>query len=852
VQLSQFATSGCNAWLSAGSNLALGRSNARATLDVGGTVVATTYSNLPASTSNQAGVVQLDDTGASSSVLLAPTANALRRLSMAVGSGSSNAAFQVLQNSNAYTLAPGVAIGKSNVTPGAALDVQGAVLATSYSNLPTASTTAPGAVQLINAGGSTSLSNAPTMALVSGLIATVGAIQSSAFVPSGSNLLLQGAAHFLAVNRSNARAVLDVEGDIRANAYSNLPVASTTGAGVVQLVDSSASASVSNAPTANALKTTDALARSIVGSQFTPGGSGYVCSASTSNAFVVGGTSAPQALFDVRGSVRAAAYCNIQSASTTGSGIVQLVDDVTSASTSNAATANAVRTVWNALGSNTTSQFANLGQGTVFLPSNQNLTVGGTLTAGSFCNLPAAGTAAAGVVQLVDSFDWPASNTAPTSSAVQRLYQNVYGRPTFLNASGTSVFTYSNLALGQSNANAALDVAGDVLVSGTIVSSGGGSTTIRNRMINGSFAVQQRPGWPTSNKAWLVGYNSNVGAAFVTNSYVSDRWMLCHSTGINDGLFTATRVATDSLGARPDVLCQHPYALLIRNTRTGTGGPPTTTGLVQVVEGTNTSDLLWGTASGSPVTLSFWANSSVAGNFGVLVRQGGVGVTAAPVVFPTVFTLSTVGAWQHVSLVVPAPPTGTSWATDTSAAFSVTFTFLTNVNVIAANNAWSTWPTGSAVWGVASQVDFTSVNNATFALTGVQLERGARASAYEFRTADAELSLCRRYFESTGIPSLVCYFMSINPLGSTQNYHIASQGWKTSKRVVPLVNTWPADPNVNRGYMLCPSSTTNSVGQMAGVQAPGNFLSVDSAVLVANSGGAASGGMDVDAEFSMY
>ena len=149
------------------------------------------------------------------------------------------------------------------------------------------------------------------------------------------------------------------------------------------------------------------------------------------------------------------------------------------------------------------------------------------------------------------------------------------------------------------------------------------------------------------------------------------------------------------------------------------------------------------TSSSSFITLSFWIKSSVAQNFYGYVRS--VDGTAQNYPFET-GSLSA-DTWTKViktipgnsnlqfdndvnnglNLVVVAP----FWGTDYTAS-SVTL------------NQWAAYASGTRTPDNTST--WYTTNDATLEITGVQLEVGSQATAFEHRNFGEELSLCQRYY----------------------------------------------------------------------------------------------------------
>jgi hypothetical protein len=124
----------------------------------------------------------------------------------------------------------------------------------------------------------------------------------------------------------------------------------------------------------------------------------------------------------------------------------------------------------------------------------------------------------------------------------------------------------------------------------------------KNRIINGNMVIDQR----------------NAGAS-VSNTtsiaYTTDRWNIYGSVA---GKFTAEQNAASV--TPPAGFANY---LGMTSSSAYTVGAAETFQLQQQIEGFNSSDLAWGTASAKTVTLSFWVYSSLTGTFGgsLLIAQ---------------------------------------------------------------------------------------------------------------------------------------------------------------------------------------------------------------------------------------
>jgi len=164
--------------------------------------------------------------------------------------------------------------------------------------------------------------------------------------------------------------------------------------------------------------------------------------------------------------------------------------------------------------------------------------------------------------------------------------------------------------------------------------------------------------------------------------------------------------------------------------------------IVYKVEGQDLANSGWhATSTSSYITLSFWVKSSVAQTFYGYVRsRGGTNKYYS-------FNTGSLSAntWTKVTKTIPGHADITI-NNDTNDGFQLVlyqFAGTTYTDVIS-ENTWLTWSSG------AGTVDQTSTwwetDNATFAITGLQLEVGDTATEFEHRSYADELLRCQRYY----------------------------------------------------------------------------------------------------------
>jgi hypothetical protein len=244
----------------------------------------------------------------------------------------------------------------------------------------------------------------------------------------------------------------------------------------------------------------------------------------------------------------------------------------------------------------------------------------------------------------------------------------------------------------------------------SIAQSGANNVTMRNRIINGAMMIDQR----------------NAGASVTpsSNTYQLDRWV-CNG----GGGFT---VQQNAGSVTPPAGFSNYYGV------TSTGSQSASNfSLRQFIEGFNSADFGFGTANAQPITLSFWVRSSLTGTFGGAIQN-----SAGNRSYPYSYTITSANTWQQVIVTIPGDTSGT-WVGATNGAGIVLFiSYSVAAGQAGTANAWASAdyraPTG--------QTNVVGTNGATFYITGVQLEEGTTATAFEQRLYGTELNLCQRYF----------------------------------------------------------------------------------------------------------
>ena len=345
----------------------------------------------------------------------------------------------------------------------------------------------------------------------------------------------------------------------------------------------------------------------------------------------------------------------------------------------------------------------------------------------------------------------------------------------------------SKVGVGIANPQRALEVAGDLVVSGTI-SGGAGLGSFRNRIINGDMRIAQR------------GASNVLPYVNATYTYLIDRLAIQIAGPPTSGVITQYQTA---LGA-----AETPYQLGLRNYANvvvSVGFNGTAANPVHIIEGYNIQDFNWGTSFASPVTLSFWfrSNAPIGSMFSYSLVNYGYGSAS----YVGTFTIASSGTWQYYTFTVPPPPNGSTWGSGTNGGIIVMIAPYYIGGYTSTVNAWNS---GSYTYFPYGGYPWPTVTGTYINFTGVQLEKGTVATPFEFRPYATELALCQRYYQlyNTSGSSGVGGILGIGSVNSSTSVVFAVP-LRADMRVAPTSMT--SNATVGSNYLVVQAGGSSSV-----------------------------------------
>ena len=247
----------------------------------------------------------------------------------------------------------------------------------------------------------------------------------------------------------------------------------------------------------------------------------------------------------------------------------------------------------------------------------------------------------------------------------------------------------------------------------------------RNIVINGAMQVFQR-GSATFNHA----------ATATANLYGLDRFQF-QSAALDQLEGTITQAADAPVGFTNSLkwTTTEPESAIAANE---------TFDCCQKIEAQDLQQLAFGTSSAKKLTLRFYVKSSITGTYGINIFKADS--TARQLT--STYAISSADTWEEKTILIPADTDSSGTiANDNGEGLRITWHLGAGSDFTSADNALTWTDYANAGWAFGhAQNNVALTDNATWQLTGVQLEVGSQATPFESRSFGEEEELCKRYF----------------------------------------------------------------------------------------------------------
>ena len=255
-----------------------------------------------------------------------------------------------------------------------------------------------------------------------------------------------------------------------------------------------------------------------------------------------------------------------------------------------------------------------------------------------------------------------------------------------------------------------------------------GSLSGRNMVQNGDFSIAQRGTSSTS-------YNGVYATV--------DRWKL-QTDGMDQLALTQTQDTNAPSGFK------NSYKVTVTTPETSVTDAEMLS-VFHPIEAQNLQRLAYGTSDATYITASFYVKSSVTGNYclALYAPDGNRSIGA-------VYTINTANTWEYKTVTFP-PDTSGVINNDNGAGLELYFFLTMGPDRKTANNtSWATWSAARFAFGQVA--DIAATTNATWQITGCQLEVGPQSTPFEHEPVGVTLSKCQRYFYKLPMGSFGPFF----------------------------------------------------------------------------------------------
>ena len=247
-----------------------------------------------------------------------------------------------------------------------------------------------------------------------------------------------------------------------------------------------------------------------------------------------------------------------------------------------------------------------------------------------------------------------------------------------------------------------------------------GQLSHRNKVINGAMTISQR------------------GASFAAanNVFTLDRYKIF---GSHNGAVTVTQSATSPDGFAKSLKVDVTTA----DTSIAAGQ------YIQLnhrIEAQDLQDLAYGTSDAKTITVSFYVRSNVTGNYSFAIQLPDNSNKQVSLVY----TINSANTWERKTFSIAGDTSG-GINDDNGNGFNIFWNLAIGSQYTSGTqrSAWHAY--ADADFAAGHAVNLLSSTSNEWHLTGVQIEVGDIATAYEFRTYGEELMRCMRYYERQSV-----------------------------------------------------------------------------------------------------
>ena len=192
-----------------------------------------------------------------------------------------------------------------------------------------------------------------------------------------------------------------------------------------------------------------------------------------------------------------------------------------------------------------------------------------------------------------------------------------------------------------------------------------------------------------------------------------------------------------------------------------------------------------GSAEAKSFTISFYVKASIATTY--VLHLTTHHLSTNKLIYKT-FVVNSADTWERKTITFPAITNSISTLDGTVADDAMGFQIHWILDSAPGTKAVDTYQSGTGTYQMPTGVNptgFANTLNATFQLSGVQIEAGAVATDIEHKSFAQELALCQRYFEKIVVDQSEIFTFAVNQFGSSGRIPLT---FKVTKRSIPTVS----------------------------------------------------------------
>ncbi|MAG25549.1 hypothetical protein CMI47_08225, partial [Candidatus Pacearchaeota archaeon] len=333
----------------------------------------------------------------------------------------------------------------------------------------------------------------------------------------------------------------------------------------------------------------------------------------------------------------------------------------------------------------------------------------------------------------------------------------------------------------------------------------------RNLIINGDCQVSQRG----TSEASVWGSPSAYGAW-------PDRFRFERASGAESGRATVSQDTTGPTG----------FGYCLKVLETTTDSSPSSGDYYRFtyrVEARDIQHLAYGNAAARALTLSFYVFCNLTGAFTVTL-----GAPDGARTYSTTYTVAAADTWERHTITIPGDTSGTI---NNDAGIGFEIGWMLGAGSTYTGGTQGSWAaTANNMLGAGSTNNVLGSASGDWRITGVQLEVGEVATAFEHLTYAEELNACERYYEREDFTAGTDQQIMSGFGWSTTETAFGTWPYRVEKRAAPTV-TYSAPGTFDILY-TGPSEIAVSAITAQAISTKGHrvFATVGSASLTAGSG----------------